>query len=250
MPCYRFSDSELAAIRARAAQPHSEHGVVEDEQPQAKNEKKPKAKAVIGSTICDCGHPRDCHQQPRPAHPPLAPSTDMPCESNSGCQCQQFSVGGKPYRPRIAISDWTLCRGCGHPRHQHCTKKKPGLVKRLDPGELPYRILQKPGMSYGCRHFDPANPGAQCDSTACSASPDDKEFCPCDKFVNPWLTPKTKTAGKKRPPKKPANVSLAGAATSSTSETVPAKPRRSRKKKTAFTTGEMFPPETANLCIS
>jgi hypothetical protein len=226
---------------------HSSFGVADEpKESEAKAEKKPKAKAVTGNTLCDCGHPRDCHRQPRLAHPPLTPSTDMPCEVNVGCDCQQFSIGGKPFRPRIAISEWTLCAACQHPRHQHCTKRKPGLIQRLEPGEMAYRILQKAdGTSYGCRHFDSENPNCQCDSTGCSASPDGKNFCDCEKFVNPWLTPKTKVTGEKSRNRKPVAASPMAVATASTSGNVQAKPRRSKKPKTSSTTGgNLFPPET------
>jgi len=225
------------------------HVADEPKEPQAPVEKKPKAKAVTGNTLCDCGHPRDCHRQPRLAHPPLEPSTDMPCEVNVGCACPQFSVSGKPFRPRIAISEWTLCQSCGHARRWHCTKRKPGLVNRLEPGESAYRILQKAdGTSYGCRHFDPENPNCQCDSTGCSASLDDKNFCECLAFQNPWLVRKTRVATKKRAPRKAAVASLASAATESTLENVlddlTKRPRKKRAKKTAFMTGTgtLFPP--------
>jgi hypothetical protein len=200
---------------------------------------------VTGNSLCSaCGHPRDVHRQPRPAHPPLEPSTDMPCESNIGCNCQQFSVDGKPYRPRIAISEWILCQSCGHARHQHCTKRKPGLVKRLEPGELPYRILQKPdGGAYPCKHFCLTDNTAQCDSTSCAHTEHGREFCTCAKYVNPWLKPKTKAATEKRPPSKPVAAPLQSVLTLSTPKSVLAKPRRSRKKKTAsITGGDKFPP--------
>lgn len=195
--------------------------------------KAPKKAAVTGKTLCSaCGHPRECHRQPRPAHPPLQPSTDMPCEINVGCDCQQFSVGGKPFRPRIAISEWTLCRSCGHARHSHCTKRKPGLVKRLEPGELPYRILQKPGGgAYPCKHFCLTDNTAQCTSTSCSHTSDGKEFCSCEKFVNPWLTPKKRATGGKSRVRKTVAASPKSTSTLSMSESGVAKPRRLAKRK-------------------
>lgn len=178
-------------------------------------------KSKVGpNTPCSaCGHPKDVHRQPHADHPPLLPSNDMPCESSSGCMCPQFAVDGQPYRPRIATSEWSLCASCGHWRGDHCTKKKPGLVQRLKPREVAFKMMEKAdGTSYGCRHFDPANPNCQCDSTGCSATIDGISFCECEKFLNPWLTPKKRTV---------------------------AKPR---KKKSAGT-GEMFPPETTTASV-
>ncbi len=219
----------------------------------------PKSK-VSSTTPCVCGHPRkDHHTTPEPhvadgdcAYYCVTSHCDVFSYRNgvsAPCDCQYFRVSEtdalKFTKPRVGPHD--LCAACGHFKISHCIKAKPGKVHRLKPGEMAFRIMTAPsGMAYGCRHFDPANPNCQCDSTGCSATPDDKNLCECLAFQNPWSVRKTKATVRKRAPRKPVAGSLTVAATGSTSESVPAKPRQSRKKKsTVFTTGEtLFPPET------
>ena len=223
-------------------------------EPLKESKSKSKLPAITGSTRCVCGHCRDSHEYPLPAHPPLLASLSTRCVVNTGCTCPAFCpTDRKPTIPRPPVGPYTPCAKCGHARNQHCTKHKPGAVARLKPGELAFRILQKAdGTSYGCRHYDPANRSCQCDSTGCSATPDGQNFCECSVFQNPWSVRKTTGAREKRRNRKPVDASLAVAATDSTSETVlagqPVKPRRSRKKKTAFVTDapELFPPASAN----
>jgi hypothetical protein len=193
----------------------------------------PKAK-VSSTTPCVCGHPRKDHHTTPESHDTVDGHAFYCVTAHCAvfsyrdgisapCDCQYFRVAEtdalKFTKPRVGPYD--LCAGCGHFKISHCTKAKPGKVNRLKPGELAYRILQADGMSYGCRHFDLANPSCQCDSTGCSATPDGKNFCDCEKFVNPWLRPNKRVA---------------------------AKPRKKRTQKSAFVTGapELFPPGEAS----
>jgi len=209
----------------------------------------PKSK-VGPNTPCLCGHKRsDHHLTPEPhtvdgeydyyciaAHCSVWAFKDGKHEP---CTCPHFRAHEtdvpKLTRPRVGPYDRCANPACGHWKIDHCTKKKPGAVNRLKPGELAYRILQKvPGTSYGCKHFSLTDNACQCDSTSCSATPD-KKFCECEKFVNPLLVRKTRVASKKPRAGKPVAASLAVAATDSTPESVladsPARPRRTRKKK-------------------
>src|SRR5208337_4998472 len=164
------------------------------------------------------------------------------------CTCQHFRVTetDTPKLTRARVGPYDRCANpaCGHWKTDHCTKAKPGKAGRLKPGELAYHILSKADGtgSYPCKHFSLTDAACQCDSTSCSATADGVNFCECEKFVNPWLTPKTKATARKRgPSRKPAAVSLAVGMTDSTPETAlagePVKPRKSRKKKSAFVTG-------------
>src|SRR5580658_3366385 len=80
--------------------------------------------------------------------------------------------------------------------------------------------------------------------TSGSATDDDKEFCPCEKFVNLRLVRKTRVASRKKRSTVSQDATPMVAVTGSTSETVVARPRRSRKKKATFTTGGALPFET------
>jgi hypothetical protein len=191
----------------------------------------PKAKVSSTTPCLCCGHAKNEHHTAPQSH---VAAGDHPyycvtshCASArvqngvaSPCPCAYFRVGEndvpKMTKPRVGPYD--LCGNCGHWKKTHCTKSKPGKASRLKPGELAYRILQKPdGTAYGCKHFCLTDESCQCNSTSCAHALDDLNFCPCERFVSPFA--KTKT---------------------------PAKPRKPRKKKTAFQTGgELFPPETA-----
>lgn len=224
----------------------------------------PKSKVGPNTPCIDCGCPRQSHHiSPEPhtidgEHAFYCVTTHCAAMKwvdghHVDCDCPRFRAHEtdvpKFTRPRVGPYDRCANPACGHWKIDHCTKKKPGAVNRLKPGELAYRILQKAaGLSYGCKHFSLTNDACQCDSTSCAATPDSKNFCECEKFINPWLKPKTKTATRKRTPRKPAVVSLAVAATEGIPENVlagePVRPRKSRKKKSAFVTGagEIFPP--------
>ena len=211
----------------------------------------PKSK-VSSTTPCVCGHPRKDHHTTPESHVADGDCAYYCVTSHCGvfsyrdgvsapCDCQHFRANEtdapKFTKPRVGPYD--LCANCGHFKTSHCTKAKPGKAGRLKPGEMAYRILQKDdGGSYGCRHFDLANPNCQCDSTGCSATADGVNFCECKKFVNPWLTPKKRVASGKSHNRKPVAAALVVAVTDSTSETVlgdaPAKVRKPRKKKTSF----------------
>jgi hypothetical protein len=242
-----------------------DHPEIEDAQPEDSNDSEtPKAK-VSSTTPCVCGHPRkDHHTTPESHDSDHAFYCILPhCAVfayrdgvSAPCDCVHFRVNEtdapKFTKPRVGPYDLCGNPACCHFKISHCTKAKPGKVNRLKPGELAYRIMTAPGMSYGCRHFDPANPSCQCDSTGCSATPDGQNFCECLAFQNPWSVRKTRGASGKTRNRKSLDASPAVAATDSTPESVlagePVKPRRSRKKKSAFVTGmtELFPPVSVN----
>jgi hypothetical protein len=221
-------------------------------EPLKESKSKSRLPAITGSTPCVCGHCRDSHEYPLPAHPPLPATLSTRCVVNTGCECPAFCpTDRKPTIPRAPVGPYTPCKSCGHGRNQHCTKHKPGAVARLkSPSDVAYKILRKPdGTSYGCKHFSLTDSACQCNSTGCSATPDGQNFCGCEKFVNSSLTPKKRVVTQKSRATVSQDASPAVAVTFGTSETVPAKPRKSRKKKTtAFVagTGEMFPPASVN----
>lgn len=171
----------------------------------------PKSK-VSSTTPCVCGHPRKDHHTTPESH---GSDNAFYCITahcavfsyrdgiSAPCDCGHFRTNetDAPKFTRPCVGPYDLCGNpaCGHFKISHCTASKPGKVNRLEPGEMAYRILQKDdGGSYGCRHFDPANPSCQCNSTGCSATVDGKNFCDCEKFVNPWLVRKTRVAAKPR----------------------------------------------------
>jgi hypothetical protein len=192
----------------------------------------PKSK-VSSTTLCVCGHARKDHHTTPEAHTVdgeaayyciTAHCSVMRYENGQqlDCDCQHFRAQETdvPKLTRARVGDYDLCAGCHHWKVSHCTKAKPGKANRLKAGELAYRILRAPdGTGYGCKHVDPANSSCQCTSSSCSYTSDGVNLCECEKFVNPWLTPKTRAAAK------------------------PRAPRKLRKKKTVFTTGpqELFP---------
>jgi|SRR5208282_2890852 len=209
---------------------------------------------VSSTTLCLCEHPKkDHHCTPESHgsdHAYYCITSHCAVYSfkdgvSAPCDCRHFRVNetdaSKFTKPRAGPYD--LCATCGHFKILHCTKAKPGKVDRLKPGELAYRIMTAPsGMSYGCKHFSLTDSACQCISTSCSASPDGKNFCECEAFQNPWSVRKTRVPRKKKATAEPVDASPAVAATDSTPETVPAKPRKKRVKKTAITGETLFPP--------
>jgi hypothetical protein len=236
--------------RPEPVAPIIEDPEIEDAGPEDGDDSEtPKAK-VSSTTPCLCGHPRKDHHTTPESHDSdnayycITAHCDVFSYRDgvsAPCDCQYFRVAEtdapKFTKPRVGPYD--LCATCGHFKNAHCSKKKPGAVARLEPGEMAYRMMRKAdGTAYGCKHFSLTDPLCQCDSTSCSATDDGKEFCRCEKFVNPWIVQKTRV-------RKATVASPVVSATYGTSGTVPAKPRRSRKRKTAFVTGtrEMLPPE-------
>jgi hypothetical protein len=222
----------------------------------------PKGK-VSSTTPCLCGHPRkDHHVTPEPhtvdgenAYYCVLPHCAVFSYRDgvsAPCDCPYFRVNEtdapKFTRPRVGPYD--LCANCGHFKHSHCiAKKKPLTVARFNAGESGTRTLRKAnGDGYGCKHTSLTDCFAVCTSSSCSATDDGEEYCKCEKFVNPWLVRKTRVASGKKRATVSQDASPAVALTDGTSETAPAKPRRSRKKKTAFVTGtgELFPPASVN----
>ncbi len=225
----------------------------------------PRSKVSSATPCIDCGHPRkDHHIAPEPhtvdgEHAYYCVTSHcavMRYENGQhvDCACQHFRAQetDMPKLTRARVGPYDRCANpaCGHWKIDHCTKAKPGKAGRLKPGEMAYRILSKPDGtgSYPCKHFSLTDSVCQCTSASCSATPDGKEFCSCEAFQNPWLVRKTKATARKKRVSEPAVASLASAATDSTPESVlvdsPARPRRSRKRKTAFVTGagELFSP--------
>ncbi len=199
----------------------------------------PKSKVGPNTPCIDCGHKRsDHHTTPEPhfadgewnyycitAHCAIFSYKDGLSEP---CNCLHFRAHETdvPKFTRPHVGDYDRCANlaCGHWKIDHCTKKKPGAVSRLKPGETAYRILSKPdGMAYGCKHFSPTDTACQCNSTSCAATEDGKEFCACEKFISPLLRARAKT------PKAPAEPRAA---------------RKAGKKKTGFVTGNLFPVTT------
>jgi hypothetical protein len=214
--------------------PVTEDSEIEDSCDNDDSGETPKSK-VSSTTPCLCGHPRKDHHTTPESH---GSDNAFYCITahcavfaykdgiSAPCDCQYFRVAEtdapKFTKPRVGPYDLCGNPACGHFKISHCTASKPGKINRLKPGELAYRILQKDdGGSYGCRHFDLANPNCQCSSTGCSATPDGQNLCECEKFVNPWLVRKTRVA---------------------------ATPRKKRTQKSAFVTGasELLPPGEAS----
>ncbi len=161
-------------------------------------------KKVSGRTVCLCGHKRTghCTGNPKLHENGWCRFEHCECSTWDGkemrpCACAAFQAfEGAPVKQKHPkADDWTKCQSCGHRKADHCTKAKPGKAARLKSGEMAYRILSTPdGTSYGCKHFDPANPACQCDSTSCSHTADGKTFCPCERYVNPLARPRAKAA--------------------------------------------------------
>jgi hypothetical protein len=184
-----------------------------------------KSKAVTGSSECECGHRHDLHNLRLPT-PPLKPVPAIgdysaimtPCEARvwdgqawKPCGCLNYcdAISKKPAAlKRPKAEDWTLCARCGERKDHHCVKGRPG-----------FRIGNTP---YICSHFDQTLSPASfvCTDGHCAAVDEAGNFVDCKRFVNPFLTPRAKKVA-------PANSATA--------------PRRSRKKKAAFTTGTLFP---------
>jgi hypothetical protein len=186
---------------------------------------------ITATSMCICGHQHSEHHV-RPESHVTPDGCSFYCITNhcsvfafrdgrhEPCGCPYFrtSENEVPKLTKPRVGDFDLCAACAHWKKSHCVKHKAGLASRLKPGELAYRIMQKPnGVFYGCRHFRLNDANCQCDSTACSHTSDGVNFCECERFVSPYLKKKGPTT-----------------------------PRKPRKKKTAFRTGgELFPPETA-----
>jgi hypothetical protein len=213
---------------------------IEDVEQEDGDDSTGKTPKVGPNTPCiDCGHKRsDHHTTPEPhfaegewnyycitAHCGIFSYKDG---LSDPCNCLHFRAHETdvPKFTRPHVGDYDRCANlaCGHWKIDHCTKKKPGAVSRLKPGETAYRILSKPdGMAYGCKHFSPTDTACQCNSTSCAATEDGKEFCACEKFISPLLRARAKT------PKAPAEPRAA---------------RKAGKKKTGFVTGNLFPVTT------
>lgn len=211
-------------------------GAPDDAEPEELDDatgESPKARVSTTTPCVDCSHARkDHHITPEPhmhdgehnyycitAH---CSAFCLKDGRHKLCSCHHFRAletdAPKLTRPRVGDYDRCANPACGHWKISHCTKAKPGKALRLKPGELAYRILQKPnGTSYGCKHFSPDDPDCQCDSTSCSHTDDGKEFCGCEKFVSPFARLRSKAT------KLPTA-------------------RKSRKRKAIFMTGEaLFP---------
>jgi hypothetical protein len=217
------------------------------------SEKKPKAKAVTENTPCTCSHTHGVHDTARPSYPPLKETFAVgdcsrittPCKVNTGCDCWNFvdaETGKAAKLKRPPALPHVLCRKCGHARQEHCTAHKATKIRK--PGE--WEGFKRDGQAASCQHTT-MEVFYRCSSTACAAAVGE-EFCPCVKFVSPLTLPKVTPASRKKRATVCQGASPEVAATNSITEPVPAKPRRTRKKKTAFVTGttELFPPGEAS----
>jgi len=234
---------------------------VEPDRDNEHSEKKPKAKAVTENTPCTCDHTHSVHDTARPSYPALKETFALgdcsliatPCRVNTGCDCWNFvdAETGKPAKlKRPQVLPHVLCRKCGHARQDHCTAHKATKIRK--PGE--WEGFKRDGQAAACQHTT-MEVWYRCNSTSCAAGVNG-EFCSCIKFVSPLTLPKVtkpRAASGKSCNRKPVAASPEVAATDSTPENIlagePVKPRRSRKKKTAFVTGapELFPPGEAGL---
>lgn len=192
----------------------------DDAEPESDNAagESPKSKVSTTTPCVDCSHPRkDHHTAPEShmmdgeyAYHCIVAHCDVYSYKDGvhkPCDCQHFRAhetdAPKLTRPRVGDYDRCANPACGHWKIHHCTKKKPGAVSRLKPGELAYKILSKSDdLSYPCKHFSLTNDACQCDSTSCSATPDGKKFCDCEKFISPLLRTRAKAASKTRTKRK------------------------------------------------
>jgi hypothetical protein len=225
---------------------HSSFVAIEDEKPRAKVGKKPKAKAVTENSPCVCGHTYASHNTVRPAYPPLksefstgdASSILSPCEVSIGCGCWNFidAETGKPAglkRPKVMPH--VLCAKCQHPRSQHCTAHRPSKAKRK-PWQQEWEGFVRDGQAVACKHTT-MEVFYSCNSTACAVN-DGENWCSCARYVSPLTKPKLAKAASK-----PRKSRAAEPAAASLASGEPVRPRKSRKKKSAFVTGtpELFP---------
>ena len=161
------------------------------------------------------------------AHVDYRSGAGVPCPCNAFRATAEAEI--KLTKP--AVSDHDLCQACGHFKIDHCSKAKPGKVKRLKPGELAYRLLQAPdGTAHPCKHFSLSDPLCQCDSTSCSHSDDGLSFCICEKFISPFA--KAMRATETKAPAKPR------------------KPRAPRKRKVPVANDPLFPEESPDLDVN
>jgi hypothetical protein len=179
-----------------------------------------KAKALVENSPCTCGHPYGNHDRSHPSYPPLKETfaagdrsvITTPCQVNTGCLCWNFisSETGKAAKlKRPAVLPHVLCKKCGHARDWHCKAHKATKIRK--PGE--WEGFTRNGRAAACQHTT-MEFWYRCNSTSC-ATDDGKEFCPCEKFVNPWLRPKRRPIGKT--------------------------PHKPRKKKVGFASRTLFP---------
>jgi hypothetical protein len=212
-----------------------------------------KAKALVENSPCTCGHPYGNHDRSHPSYPPLKETfaagdcslITTPCRVNTGCDCWNFvdaETGKAAKLKRPQVLPHVLCKKCGHAREDHCTSHKATKIRK--PGE--WEGFKRDGLAAACQHTTMAV-WYRCNSTSCAAAVGE-EFCPCVKFVSPLTLPKVTPASRKKRATVCQGASPEVAATNSITEPVPAKPRRTRKKKTAFVTDapELFPPASAN----
>jgi hypothetical protein len=149
------------------------------------------APSVTKATECEaCGHDYDLHCESGMPH---FDSEDhryscifRHCQCGP-CQCWAFV---NPYTGAITpwrrpVEETTPCARCSHGKQHHCSKGKTSIV--VD------------GKPYGCRHYmawmaSPSRAAPSCDSTACAMLLDaeQKNFCPCPRFQNPYAKQRKK----------------------------------------------------------
>jgi hypothetical protein len=183
---------------------------------------------VTLATLCVCGHRRESHCLETRVHFPGSSQVDFftclfeHCEASTHppgtnrlepCECPGFRVSpaAQPKLKRPKADDFTLCASCSHPKIWHCRAQREPKIPKLKLGARSLSAEQKPkGFFVGtepfiCSHFDrEQNPVFyRCTSAACACADDAGQFCPCRKFVNPWLRKKAATKRSKKAGKVP-----------------------------------------------
>ena len=205
----------------------------------------PKTKVGATTPCIDCGHRHDLHHLRPEAHgddacfyciTPHCSHVDYRSGVGVPCPCNAFRATAEAEikLTKPAVSDHDLCLACGHFKIDHCSKAKPGKVKRLKCDKLAYRLLQAPdGTAYPCKHFSLSDPLCQCDSTSCSHSDDGLSFCICEKFISPFAKAMRAKVAKPRTAKAPKE-----------------KKPRARKQKTPVANDPLFPEESPDLDVN
>jgi hypothetical protein len=180
---------------------------------------------VSGKTPCVCGHPRKLHCIGQPKlHTPndaapywCATEHCLASKWNVGmmepCACAIFQAfADAPVKTKAAkADDYTPCGNCNHWRAHHCKKHlaprapKPGSKPRrpkwtvTDTGAILHErdkwkgFRDKRGEVAACQHTTPDGKDYVCNSTSCAEGDEATgQFCPCEKFVNPLATPRSR----------------------------------------------------------
>ena len=167
------------------------------------------AKKVTLATLCLCGHSRGDHHLDPTLHWPAgndasgwfycltehcsAQVHNPATNALEPCTCLAFRIPDTetelPKLKRPRVEPWTACGRCGHRREHHCTK----FTSKKD---VPYKgFATENGMPFICSHYQ-AGVEYKCESGHCAIADERGTFCACEKFVNPFLAPRKKSATK------------------------------------------------------